>query len=521
MLGEKDMFFGKRKDRNWLYYIVILLICGMCIIPSLSTSFHVNRQTKNDFTLILNCENTQGFITHFGHINCGPLANHDVTDAVSLTQQYQTTGFDMVRTHDFYGPTDISTIFPDMSKDPRNESAYNFTASDRYVSAIVDAGGKVFYRLGESASGDERLRTPPENFSRWAEVCKHIVMHYNDGWADGFQYDITYWEVWNEPDLSGFWSGSVQQYYELFEITANRLKSYDPQLKIGGPCTSSITNENFTTGFLSFVKQHQVPLDFYSWHMYTDSAYDLYEGSRQMRLLLDSYGFVDTENMNTEWNNNILSPQRDHDNAKNAAFTACALSAFQDAGIDYAFRYRGTQDNNDFSRFIGFDLSLFTYDGLYKTPALSYLAFHHMVKNTPIRLQSPVIDAKDQFTCLAGIAEDGSNITLLLSNIDNHEISFNITIDQLPWHTSCEVIEYGIDEDLHFQIIDQSTHQNSSINLRNNLEPSSVRFIRLTHGSVFPEEGPVPAEIPLFLRLRIFDPIAKILGFILLLIIFS
>lgn len=29
-------------------------------------------------------------------------------------------------------------------------------------------------------------------------------MHYNDGWADGFSYNITYWEVWKEPDLGNF-----------------------------------------------------------------------------------------------------------------------------------------------------------------------------------------------------------------------------------------------------------------------------------------------------------------------------
>ena len=26
-------------------------------------------------------------------------------------------------------------------------------------------------------------------------------MHHNEGWADGFNYGIEYWEIWNEPDF--------------------------------------------------------------------------------------------------------------------------------------------------------------------------------------------------------------------------------------------------------------------------------------------------------------------------------
>ena len=40
------------------------------------------------------------------------------------------------------------------------------------------------------------------------EVCKHIVMHYNDGWNDGYHYNIAYWEIWNEPDLEDSERGS-------------------------------------------------------------------------------------------------------------------------------------------------------------------------------------------------------------------------------------------------------------------------------------------------------------------------
>jgi xylan 1,4-beta-xylosidase len=57
-------------------------------------------------------------------------------------------------------------------------------------------------------------------------------MHYNQGWANGFHYNIRYWEFWNEPE--GFWSGTPEQFYSLYEKTARALKSVDPNIKVGG-----------------------------------------------------------------------------------------------------------------------------------------------------------------------------------------------------------------------------------------------------------------------------------------------
>ncbi|HMA83974.1 MAG TPA: hypothetical protein VKP59_07085 [Candidatus Thermoplasmatota archaeon] len=509
---------------SFLFSCFISLLVFFLISVPFSTGFRSVDEssliTKDELSLVFDCTKTKGYINDFSEINCGPIPNPGI-EGVDLISQFRKTGFDFVRNHDFIGPTDISMIFPNMSKDPLEPSNYNFTISDQYIKSIIDAGCDVFYRLGESANTEEKLRQPPENKSKWAEICKHIVMHYNDGWADGFQYNISYWEIWNEPDLSGFWNGTTEQYYELYQEAAVILKEYDPTIKVGGPCTSSIFNKNFTTRFLSFVNEHQIPLDFYSWHMYADTPFQLYNGSKLVRTLLDSFGFYDTESINTEWNINILTPQRDKDNAKNAAFTACCLSIFQDAGIDHAFRYRATQDNNPLVRFIGFDLSLFSYDGLFKTPALSYLAFHYMIDQTPIRLQSPTVDAQQQVTCLSGISKDKTNISLLLSNFDLTNKEYEIIIKNIPWNSTYTITYYLIDDSHHLQIIDQFEETSSTLKLKNDLLSSSVQFVRITNSSILPEEGPVPSEIPWFLRFPLFDPLAKILGFLFMLIFFG
>ena len=75
-------------------------------------------------------------------------------------------------------------------------------------------------------------------------VCEHIIRHYNEGWANGFKLGIEYWEIWNEPDGKKpngdqpNWSGTPEEFYEMYSVTAAHLKKRFPKLKIGGPALS-------------------------------------------------------------------------------------------------------------------------------------------------------------------------------------------------------------------------------------------------------------------------------------------
>lgn len=471
----------------------------------------------------LDCSRVSGEIRSFSGINCGPIPVHTSATQTDLTPRFREIGIDMVRTHDFYGPTDVSAIFPDWSADPTDASRYDFAASDAHVASIVDGGFEVFFRLGESASDNDSLRQPPPDFDRWAEVCRHIVMHYNEGWADGYRHGIRYWEIWNEPDLEGFWAGTAEAYYELYGTTAALLKQHDPDLKIGGPCTSHVGDERFAGAFLDYVTFRGLPLDFYSWHTYTDSPHELYRNATNVRALLDSYGLEDCENINTEWNIDILSPQRDKDNAKNAAFTACSLAVFQDAGIDRAFRYRATQDDSSrLGLMLGFDLSLFTADGTYKRPALSYLAMQHLYRDSPLRLAGPAMDAADGITWLAGTAADGSCVSVLISRYETDTARCDLHIDNLPFTSGYTVARYLIDERRHLEVIEQTSAATAAWESSFVLEKNSVVLLRLSDSTAHvPPDGPEVAEIPPLLQLEVLDPFFSLLSWWLLFLIFG
>jgi hypothetical protein len=262
-----------------------------------------------------------------------------------------------------------------------------------------------------------------------------------------------------------------------------------------------------------------VPLDFFSWHRYAVSPSEYYTDSCSVRQLLDSYGFTETENINSEWNLDILTPQREKENAKNAAFTACSLTVFQDAYLDGAYRYRGNQDNNWILRFLGLDLSLFTTTGVYKRPALTYTAMNYLTQDTPQRLSTPVMNASTGITYLAGISEDRTNVSLLISNFDAPDTSFTLQMTDLPWDTNYTVVHYLIDETHHLEITEETTETISPYRATQTLKSNSVHLYRFTNSSVIPQEGPDVATLPFILRLPILDPIIRILAVLIVLFV--
>jgi hypothetical protein len=150
-------------------------------------------------------------------VNRGPLAfsresNRPPDD---LSASYRRFGIDIVRTHDFYGPSDWYVIFPKWTADAADPASYDFASSDARIKPIIENGFQCFYRLGTSWKGDraEPINDPPgtlrgpdgqvthradrADFRKWAAICVQTVRHYTQGWNNGFHWPIEYWEIWN------------------------------------------------------------------------------------------------------------------------------------------------------------------------------------------------------------------------------------------------------------------------------------------------------------------------------------
>jgi len=125
------------------FFIILLGVSFTTAFPSLTT-----HTTMDSFMISLDGTQTNGTIKPYAEINCGPAPIYYIENSVDLTNQYQDIGINFIRTHDFFGPTDVSAIFPNWDANPYDEESYNFTSSDEMIAPIINAGCKVFYRLG-------------------------------------------------------------------------------------------------------------------------------------------------------------------------------------------------------------------------------------------------------------------------------------------------------------------------------------------------------------------------------------
>jgi hypothetical protein len=224
-----------------------------------------------------------------------------------------------------------------------------------------------YYRLGVTIENHAALRAyrihPPRDAHRWARICEGIIRHYTEGWAEGYHFTVRYWEIWNEPEngMAGvkpnmMWTGTMEDYFELYRVSVSYLKEKFPHLKFGGYASSGLYNilpekprdEHPYTGalaeyrveifrrFLEFLKENGCPLDFFSWHSYEDRpAYNaLY--ARFVRKTLDEYGFRETESHLNEWNGEATVARG---TVHHAAVVAANLCVLQREGVDAAMFY--------------------------------------------------------------------------------------------------------------------------------------------------------------------------------------
>ena len=242
-------------------------------------------------------------------VNNGPLSGSETKD---LSRYFRLGGIPLIRFHDTDYPNprqvDIPKIFPDFSKDPADAGSYDFRHTDVHMAAAYETGAKVLYRLGTSIEHMKHKVDiyPPKDYGKWAQICIGIIRHYTQGWADGFTFDVPYWEIWNEPDNNltkpDMWIGEPDTYYRLYETAAKVIKAAFPSIKVGGYAGCTIHNEAFREGFLRHVRNTGAPLDFFSWHGYSSTVDQIARDAVTARERLRAYGLEAAEILCDEWN---------------------------------------------------------------------------------------------------------------------------------------------------------------------------------------------------------------------------
>lgn len=282
-------------------------------------------------------------------------------------------GFEHIRGHGLfnhdmsiyhvYDPEHKGNPFQIDLDSPTLKVEYNWTYLDMVMDSYKELKIRPFIELGfmpdQMASGDQKVFywkgnvTPPRDYKLWTDLVKatlnHLICRYG-------RDEVVSWpvEVWNEPNLPGFWKDAdMQEYFKLYDITARAVKEVNERFRVGGPAICGVNDIEWMTEFLKFVEKNNSPIDFVTRHHYTtegptpDGHYGYpklnpkehcFDQLQPTRGIVDSFEkFKGMEIHVTEYNTSYIPNAPVHDTNLNAAYIANMLSTFGDAHASYSY----------------------------------------------------------------------------------------------------------------------------------------------------------------------------------------
>ncbi|WP_421743269.1 GH39 family glycosyl hydrolase [Cellulomonas sp.] len=203
------------------------------------------------------------------------------------------------------------------------EPVHDFTGVDATYDALLALGLRPVVELSymprDLASDPDvtvfdyaAIVSPPKDWDRWGALVTDLVGHLVQRYGLDEVRESWSFEVWNEPNLEVFWSGTREEFWRLYDVTVSAVRAVDDRLVVGGPSTAAA---GWVDGLLEHVAGSGAPVDFVSTHTYGNAPLDL-------RATLARHGREDAEIWWTEWG---VSPTH-FGNANDGVFSAAFLA---------------------------------------------------------------------------------------------------------------------------------------------------------------------------------------------------
>jgi xylan 1,4-beta-xylosidase len=178
-------------------------------------------------------------------------------------------GFRYLRFHAIF-----HDVFKTVTRDAAGNLVFDFTNIDKLYDAMLARRIKPFVELGFTPlalkTSDLKIFYWEGNTSHpeptgWVALIEAFIRHLLDRYGAPEVHDW-YFEVWNEPNLDGFWERADQKaYFDLYTRTAKAIKGIAPLLRVGGPSTAGAA---WVPEFLAHAKATNTPVDFITTHTY-------------------------------------------------------------------------------------------------------------------------------------------------------------------------------------------------------------------------------------------------------------
>ena len=301
--------------------------------------------------------NNVGFCVGTGRM--GLALQQEYQDQLKLVQEE--IGFTHIRGHGLF--CDDMAVYHEYEEDGQIKTEYNYTYLDMVMDSYLKLGIRPFLELGfmpcKLASGEQTIfywkgnTTPPKDYGKWADMVRRLLEHLMEryGADEAAGWPI---EVWNEPNLPGFWEhADMQEYFKLFAATFRAVKETDERFQVGGPAVCGVRDEEWMRAFLDFCRKEKIKPDFITRHHYTTQLPENVGHYGYARLSEPEEGFANLQSTRdiidsyeefkglgihiTEFNTSYIPNCPLHDTNENAAYIAHQLSRLGDMNESYSY----------------------------------------------------------------------------------------------------------------------------------------------------------------------------------------
>jgi hypothetical protein len=133
------------------------------------------------------------------------------------------------------------------------------------------------YNVDWLNSGNES--DPIRDKDEWAEFAAAVVESYNGG-GSKYRPNLRYVEVWNEPNMKQFYTGTMDSYFDLFKRTADRIHRSYPGVMVGGPALTHAPECHPREWMEAFIRECGSRADYLTYHPYGESVDKMAEDIR-------------------------------------------------------------------------------------------------------------------------------------------------------------------------------------------------------------------------------------------------
>ena len=358
--------------------------------------------------------------------------------------------------------------------------------------------------------------TPPDigpDQAKWQALVYQMALH--EITAEG----VRVFEVWNEPNLGGFWTGGLSGYLTLYQDTSQALEEAATEagvtIEVGGPALGEF--DGLDTSWISALAadavQNSLPLDFVSWHLYANNpdlgpsdqfpdglcftgtppaglpcdnpslTSTLYSQQvQQVKAALASYPSLHPLLWIDEWNINAGEDARAN-GPYGAAFVAAVLADAQESGIDRMSFFDTVDDASDATQNWGL-----LFSDLSPKPDYFAMQMWHRLAGSQLPVSvKPAQSGSDSegIGAVASYAPDGEVNVMVYNFAPYDPTGVNGTTDPTPYDHAVTIKVTGLSHapyELNRTLID-ATHSSTSIGSVSIKGPSSkIQFILAGEG---------------------------------------